>query len=1200
MRFKPLHFLVGSFVCLALGVLVWLTFEQPGQASKQLSEIQRQVARELSVLQEQANSFGTVGIAVNSYNGYHFLVKQGRIVAWSTHLFVPEINWASLEGPKWVRTPRGDYLIQSLRRARDTVVSVLPLYEQFRITNRYLRPVWNEAIFREKPQLLAEPGAALGLPVSVGNQAVFNVVVDESSNQYGAGSLSIITLGVVLLVIGVFGYSRSLALRGRLWTGFVVLLGVFSVARYLMTRWAFPAAWLDARIFDPAAFASSSINASLGDLLLNSASVVVICLYLFLHLHQSAWARKVLATKGVVAAIWSTLFLLLSFFALLFPFLHVETLFHNSSIPLDWMTTLEVDSVRLTAYLAIATSVVGSFLFGHLCIRLSFALNRHSRARWWLSLVVAAGLFAAYALVLGRDYRITLVATALLLGVLFFSQWYKSLVHIRFATFLYLLWIICVHAGQGALSVRRFEQERNEEAIHRFGSTFLVGRDVLAEYLLHEASGQIANDPFIQTRLSSPFFGKNSVRQKVRIVYLSSYFDRYEIQVHLFNSAGQPMDVDSDEDFATFIARFREETNTTGYRGIYFVDQANTETARSYVAVVPVTRGSRTIGFVTIVLSMKKIVPRSVYPELLVDNRFARDFRSADCSYAIFQGDSLESSSGDFDYERGFDARNREANVQSDFFHTWIEGDNGRLAVVTARAYPLFHVFANFSFWTLAGVVLVLMWLMGLALYYARVELRLSYAARIQLYVYAAFVVPLLAVSVTTLTWTSRAASDQLRQEYQDRARLLAETVAADLSRKQTDSLAEGEFESRFTEVTKVAAVDASLYATSGQLLATNQPLLFDNQIVSRWINPRALQQAGGQNGFILDERVGGLVYNNSYHVVRSQQTGKAMAILSIPFFDSAASLERGRANVLANIVIVFVVILLFFTVLSFTATRWLTFPLQLITRSLGRMSLNKENRPLDWKSNDEIGIMVREYNKMVANLERSKIELARSQKESAWREMAQQVAHEIKNPLTPIKLGLQQMEWNLQQGELSKEKAERSIQSVLSQLEILNDIATSFSSFARLPAPILHRLELVAMLRTVAQLYQSNAQGQVTLQASEAAVWIMGDDQLLTRIISNLILNGLQSGEGQSRVRVDVSVIAEGDNAVIRVADNGKGIDPAMYDKVFMPHFTTKKSGSGLGLAIAKQGVEQSGGSISFESAVGRGTTFTIVLPRA
>jgi nitrogen fixation/metabolism regulation signal transduction histidine kinase len=241
---------------------------------------------------------------------------------------------------------------------------------------------------------------------------------------------------------------------------------------------------------------------------------------------------------------------------------------------------------------------------------------------------------------------------------------------------------------------------------------------------------------------------------------------------------------------------------------------------------------------------------------------------------------------------------------------------------------------------------------------------------------------------------------------------------------------------------------------------------------------------------------------------------------------------------------------------------------------------------------------MVREYNKMLYKLGESKAELEQTQRERAWREIAQQVAHEIKNPLTPMKLMLQQMERSIQNGSNTTEKTEKSLLSLLSQVETLNDIASSFSSFAKMPEPVIQKLELVSLMRRIIDLHTQT--GIIHLKSSVKELFIMGDEQLLGRSFSNIILNAIQSERPGVQLIVSIFIEKIRDKCLIRISDNGRGIPEEIIDQVFVPHFTTKKSGSGLGLAIVKQGVEQLGGRIWFETSTNKGTAFYIELPVA
>ena len=321
------------------------------------------------------------------------------------------------------------------------------------------------------------------------------------------------------------------------------------------------------------------------------------------------------------------------------------------------------------------------------------------------------------------------------------------------------------------------------------------------------------------------------------------------------------------------------------------------------------------------------------------------------------------------------------------------------------------------------------------------------------------------------------------------------------------------------------------------------------------------------------------------------------IGILSIPFFDSVHSLESTQISVWVNILVVFVIVFLLFSLISFFIVNWLTFPLRFITRTLGKTTFSGKNKPLAWKSNDEIGLMVSEYNRMLENLELSKIELSRSEKESAWREIAKQIAHEINNPLTPMKLTLQRMELAQLDGNLSKDDTEKSLKTLLAQVEILNQIASSFSAFARMPAPVLQKMDLYKVLKRVADLHSADSFGAIFLYSTEG-IYILGDEQLLTRVFSNITLNAQQSVSEGGSVKIEMITKVGNGFCVTSISDNGNGIDKELIEKVFLPHFSTKKSGSGIGLAIAKQGIERSGGEIWFESKAGLGTTFYIKLP--
>jgi nitrogen fixation/metabolism regulation signal transduction histidine kinase len=285
--------------------------------------------------------------------------------------------------------------------------------------------------------------------------------------------------------------------------------------------------------------------------------------------------------------------------------------------------------------------------------------------------------------------------------------------------------------------------------------------------------------------------------------------------------------------------------------------------------------------------------------------------------------------------------------------------------------------------------------------------------------------------------------------------------------------------------------------------------------------------------------------------------------------------------------------------VISYLASNGLTFPLRLITQKIRKTTLSGYNEPLSWNTDDEIGLMVSEYNKMLINLEESKKALAATEKESAWREMAQQVAHEIKNPLTPMKLNLQHIKRRIEAGEEGDQaQRERQINSLLEQVNTLSDIATSFSAFAKMPAPQSERFEMIKLLREVIALYNKQESGEIVADLEDREFIIDGDRQWISRAVSNIIINGFQAARQRDNPTVTIKCHGHGQNLLrLEIMDNGEGIPQNIRDKVFLPNFSTKFTGSGIGLAMAKRAIEHAGGKIWFETEEGAGTVFFIEL---
>ncbi|MDQ2794382.1 MAG: HAMP domain-containing histidine kinase, partial [Bacteroidota bacterium] len=804
----------------------------------------------------------------------------------------------------------------------------------------------------------------------------------------------------------------------------------------------------------------------------------------------------------------------------------------------------------------------------------------------------------------------------------------------------------------------------------RLAGNLLIDNDFQGEFLLSEQMRKIAADPFVRRSLTAAFSNADAVRERIARQYLSDYFDKYESNITLYDAPGDAVGAvpGTPRLLAARVTTARTAT-ATGQAGVFLMQSDNPFGTRRYVAYITVP-GQRVngiglpLGAVRVELSLKKLTSYSVLPELLVDQKYFEPGLATELSYAGYNHGQLVYSEGDFDY-----ANRLPADLLADprlyasgltrkgFQHFGVHGSLDRTVVVTTATYSVADWLANFSFQFLLSAGFWLLLGAGTLLVRDQALPRLNFSTRIQLLLNVGIVVPLLVVSLATASQLIASYKRDLTRTYERRGQLALESL-----RRQrhllSDSTARATLNALAKNVAALTETDLNLYDAHGELLSSSQPLIFDAGLLGPLLNPQAMVALRERNRprALLTERAGSLSFNSLYLPVRAgagetvvadlaghalghgragattnkgvkysvsspfddddgssvdemaMPTGPILGYVGIPFFDSEKALNTKLTELFTTILNIFTLMFLIFLGLAYVAARQLTAPLTLITEKLTQTTLTGENELLDYRSSDdEIGLLVREYNAMLTKLEASKRELAAQEKEAAWREMARQVAHEIKNPLTPMKLSLQFLQKAIaERRPNSEELIGRISQTLITQIDVLSDIATSFSTFTNLPAMRPERLNVAEILHRCASLHQPDADdGALDLHlppdAETGRYVVYADESLLVRTFNNLRINARQAVPEGRAPHIDVSLAYVGaGNVRVAIRDNGAGISDDVREKVFVPNFTTKETGSGIGLAVAKRGIESAGGKIWFETRVGEGTDFFIELPLA
>jgi two-component system, NtrC family, nitrogen regulation sensor histidine kinase NtrY len=1129
------------------------------------------------------------------------LLHNDTLRQWTDNHFIPPIKALTEDFEMSViKISSGDVLaVKRFVRDEEYIIAITPLHIQYKITNSYLPSYWNTHVFDRPLKSVLESEAIDGYPIVINQQTLFRVSF-SSEQRLSRGNWNYlvvlflsITLGCICLIITPWFLEFSKSSPG---IGFIVLAGVLISLRIGMLLGDFPSKFLDWNLFDPKSFASSEFNPSLGDLFLNSILVLVLCLYL---LFRYKYVKAPSFIRGIKIWYWifSSFYVLAILFGFLYLFVVIQTIYNNSTLSFSLYHSLPFDSLRIVAILVLVLSGVSIFMFTHVFVRL--LVVEQNWISTYLSMCFGVALFIIINTLSQQIFISSLVICLIYLIAVFALKLHSSLARLQFLSFAYLFVCVIALSINGVIAIDYFEEKRAANNQFSFAENILSERDYFGEYLLQESASKIARDAFVQTRMASPFLSKEPVKQKIRQVLLSGYFSRYSVKVLLFNASGEPLSNSEPTTFFGWSKMYDTETFKTEYKNVFYIANESTDFAPKYLTFIPIFKNNSPLGFIVLELSLKRIIPENVYPELLVDNRFQRSNNNSDLSYALITGEEVKYSTGNFHYHGIFKTLRDEelvftsGYVYKEYLHVGVKDHLGRIVIVSSSVKGIMSWVVNFSFLLLLGLLIISIVILAYWLFIVSKTEQLNLATRIQLILNLAFFIPLVLVSIVTLGLTTRSVQNQLDDEYLNKVKQIAPALA---EATLADSRDEGEdFDATFTSIVNRLNVDANLFALDGKLITSSQPLIFDNQLLSPYINPEAINNIrNGENLFILNEKVGGLNFSVAYAILQSPETGKQLGIIGVPFFQSVSSLEKLQVTVLGNILSIFTLVFIVLVFISFIVTKWLTSPLQFITNTLGKISLTRENKPLQWSANDEVGMMVKQYNSMLEKLEASKRELELNQREQAWREIAQQVAHEIKNPLTPMKLTLQQLERSVESGTEQNEKLKNSIASLLTNLNALNDIASSFSSFAKMPTPVMSKVDVVKLLWKAVTMFKEEY--SISLATGVEEAYIKGDEKLLNRVFVNLLLNSIQAANLHRPLTIQIKLEQVADYYRITFSDNGKGIEDSLKDKIFLPHFTTKKSGSGLGLAIAKESITQMGGVIYFETST-EGTHFFIEL---
>lgn len=1016
-------------------------------------------------------------------------------------------------------------------------------------------------------------------------------------------SVCLSVIGIVLLIVGFYTlFNPTRIIQSVVFGQSLFFTAALLLLRFISIKFHFPAALYTTHLFDPQHYgdATSFWLPSLGDLLLNTLFILAIAV----HFNTSTPENQVKATvknKQVLAA-----FLLFGLFttALIVNKFFIS-LIANSSISFNINNIFNLNGFSYIGFLIIALLHLSFFLVANRII--AYINNLHLATRSFVnSFFVGAVAFAVVCHLIGYvDWLFIAMPIVITLGISFFKN--------RNAQDFSFLGIVVIVLLFSLYSVHTFTKEglgkEREERIV-MAEKLAADKDPLTEHLFTEIEKKIFTDTLLSNFLLSSEKDMSAFEKRLRQNYFSGYWDKYDIKFAVFDTSCSVLikPAGSIPDNITYyddlIAHTGQETSG---RNFYFLKTITGKV--SYMAKLPIMNGllnPEKIATIYAEFNIRFLPEEIGFPELLLDRNMGIDRDLFNYSYAKYKNNELVSQYGKFRFSltpkqfKGESGKFKFSDIDG-YSHLSFSPTINTEVIISKPSVTLFDKITYFSYLFGFYSIVVLLVIVARQIIRRKFVSPTSFKYRIQFLFVTIVLVSLILFGTGTIIYIKQQYEIKNSESISEKINSVAVELESKLGNEPTLSITFQEYSNYLLKkLSSVFFTDINMYDLKGNIYASSQPKIVEEGLASKKMNPDAFLQMAIHNKtqFIHDEEIGNLEYLSAYVPFKGKD-GKLLAYLNLPYFAKQTELEKEIAGFLVALINIYIFLFALSVLMAIFISNYITLPLKLIQDKLSKIKLGKINEPITWTDHDEIGNLVGEYNRMISELTHSAELLAKSERESAWREMAKQVAHEIKNPLTPMKLSVQHLQrmWTDKSPDM-EQKLQRITQTLIEQIDSLSSIASTFSSFAIMPKANNENINLDEVLQNVISLFRE-AEGPALKYINEihAPAIVFADKEQLLRVFNNLIKNAIQATPDTQNGLIIITLVAENEKFKVLVKDNGTGIDKDFIDKIFMPNFTTKSTGMGLGLAMAKNIIESCGGKIWFETIEGRGTTFFITL---
>lgn len=998
------------------------------------------------------------------------------------------------------------------------------------------------------------------------------------------------------------------------WASVLVLMILVGI-RFLTIHFHFPYQLYNSPMFNPQFYASSFFLGSLGDFLLSIIVLSMFVLFFYYYFKEKNSVPYLRKSKVLFSLVLIFTMLTTFLFSVFINYL-ISGLIINSKISFNVNNIFELTSFSLIGFIIIGTLLFTFYLVCEGTVRFA-RKTLFTIPLLVLLFLITQGLFLGL-LILLRDNEVFYnygVSSFVLTNFLILFTAYIRFTSKKALSLGRSLLVVFAFSIYATYTIYTFNQRKEKDNLRLLVNKVESQQDLVAEYLFRELDGKIKKDNFIKSYFNSPNpFLEEKIKKRILTLYFGEvYWGRYDITVKAFDRNGISYFTQNDTTktlnyYQTLMEKEGKPTDTPGFYYMY------TNSGRvSYAGLIQFNDAQNLNslnGVLVIELNSRFYQEGGGFPDLLISDKMPVNRDISNYSYARYQNGRLTYQFGPFSYFFSSDTYTKIYGVNrseqfvnfGDYVHFIYRNDNNDWVIISHRTPTWLETITLFSYVFSFLTVMFLGVLILYRLLNSHLSYQLNFQKRIQLSVIVIVVAALTLIGGGTIYYIVKGYSDDQQVRIKEKLSSILLAIENELASNGNLSGAVAEdFSQTFSKLSNTLETDFNLFDRKGRLIFSTQSKIFDQEILSTLMNRRAYEQlVNYQNtSFIHYEDVGGLSFLSAYEPVRNAEN-KLIGYINLPYFARQTELKKEISSFLVSLINIYVLLFAISVLLTFIISNRLVKPLNLIQQKLGNIKFGKRNELIEWGAKDEIGALVEEYNKMVDQLARSADALAKSERESAWREMAKQVAHEIKNPLTPMKLSVQHLQRSIKDNpQNAPEIVTRVTSTLIEQIDTLSNIATEFSNFAKMPKAQNSSFELFPVIISNVDLYKETENININfIDLSSGACEVYADREQLIRVFSNLIKNAIQSIPLSRKGEISITLSQTKYDAIVKIEDNGTGMDDEVKSRIFTPNFTTKSAGSGLGLAMVKNILESAGGKIAFESTKGVGTVFQVTLP--